>query len=367
MNTFNSIIDQILLCFRWKTFLTTFLAVFVMVALQYLGFKLPAIQTWFKNASQTKVVSPLPAENNFLQLVVPKLQNKINDFKLKKQSGIIETTHASDAFDSASAYATVDFETGEVVVDKNLTKKISIASTTKIMTAVVALDLANPEQLFPVSKKASRIIPTKIGVVTGEKMSTGELLNALLLTSANDAAGVLQEGIDNEYGEGTFVKAMNKKAEIIGLKNTHYTNPQGFDNPEHYSSAEDLVVLAYYAMKNYPLIEEIVKKDYAFLPADNHHKQFDLYNWNGLIGTYPGSNGVKIGNTEDAGYTTVVTAQRSGKKVITVLLGAPGVLERDLWAAQLLDLGFKKIANLDPVNLTEAQLKAKYATWKYWN
>src|SRR5690606_3687251 len=96
------------------------------------------------------------------------------------------------------------------------------------------------------------------------------------------------------------------------------------------------------------------------------HKQFDLYNWNGLLGVYPGASGVKIGNTGDAQKTTIVTAERNGKKLLVVVLGAPGVLERDMWAAELLDLGFEKQYGMAPINVTEEQLRAKYKTWKYW-
>ena len=102
-------------------------------------------------------------------------------------------------------------------------------------------------------------------------------------------------------------------------------------------------------------------------PKDQNHKQFDLYNWNGLLGVYPGIFGVKIGYTENAQKTTIVASQRDGKKVLVVLLGAPGVLQRDLWASQLLDQGFEKLANLSSINITEEELREKYSTWKYWN
>jgi len=160
---------------------------------------------------------------------------------------------------------------------------------------------------------------------------------------------------------------MNEKATFLNLHDTHFTNPQGFDDNDNYSSAEDLARLTNYALTNYPLFSTIVKKDYAFLPADFHHKQFDLYNWNGLLDVYPNSEGVKIGNTPDAGYTTVVVANRDGKHILAVVLGAPDVLHRDLWAAELLDHGYTETLSLAPINVTEEQLKEKYATWHYWN
>ena len=111
----------------------------------------------------------------------------------------------------------------------------------------------------------------------------------------------------------------------------------------------------------------IVTKDSTHLAANEHHKQFDLYNWNGLIGVYPGVQGIKIGNTGDAGKTTLVYATRGGKKMVAVVLGAPGTLERDLWAAKLLDYGYEQTLALPRINVTEEQLTAKYSTWQYWN
>jgi D-alanyl-D-alanine carboxypeptidase len=232
------------------------------------------------------------------------------------------------------------------------------------MSAVVALDLADPNETFTVTERAANIIPTKIGVVPGEKMTLHELLQAALLTSANDAVQVIADGIDTKYGEAVFVRSMNEKAKFLQLKNTHFANPQGFDDPGNYSTVEDLAVLSHYAME-YPEIADIAKHDYAFLPATVNHKQFDLPNWNGMIGVYPGAEGIKIGNTGDALYTTAVLAERQGKKVLAVVLGAANTLDRDLKASELLDIGFEKVANLKPVDVTEEQLRAKYATWHY--
>ena len=160
---------------------------------------------------------------------------------------------------------------------------------------------------------------------------------------------------------------MNEKAAIVGLKNTHFMNPQGFDDSQHYSTVEDLALLTHYALTNYPLIAEIVKKDYVHLEANNTHRQFDLYNWNGLLDVYPNVMGVKIGNTDMAGTTTIVLSEREGKRMLAILLGAPNVLKRDIWTAGLLDMGFEKTKGLQPIEVSESDLAAKYATWKTWN
>lgn len=269
--------------------------------------------------------------------------------------------------DQALAYILVDIDGKQIIAQKQADAVLPIASLTKVMTAMVALDLADPKELFLVSERAAVQVPTKIGVVAGQRMALMDLLHALLLTSANDAAEVIAEGINEKYGENVFVAAMNKKAELLGLTNSHFANPQGFDDPENYSSAEDLAQLTGHALSEYPLIVDIAKKEYHFIPKTADHKQFDLYNWNGLIGVYPDTYGLKIGSTQKAGKTTIVTSEREGKRLMAVVLGAPTILTRDLWAAELLDIGYRAMLDLPPVAVGPTRLKEKYASWKMWN
>lgn len=266
----------------------------------------------------------------------------------------------------AKSYVLADIDTGKVLIQKNGSQRLPIASLTKIMTAVVALDISNPSEYFTVSNSAANQTPTRIGVIPGQKMKLSELLNALLMTSANDAASVIQEGIDQNYGDGVFVEAMNKKAKLLGLKNTSFQNPQGFDSDTNYSTAYDLAVLSKFAIDNYPLIKQIVKKDYEFLAQDRNHKQFDLYNWNGLLDVYPNTIGIKIGNTNSALKTSIVLSNRSEKRLLAVVLGAPDLYARDLDAAALLDYGYNKTLGLTPVGVTQAMLQEKYNTWRYF-
>jgi D-alanyl-D-alanine carboxypeptidase len=373
----DKIIDDVIITFkeRWKVFLLSLVTQLCITSLLYLGIRTPQ-QLDFLNIQKvggeqqatTVVQNPLPTPQpriDFWESLKSKLQQKPNDFHLNKETSLVPVAYAAGDYDQASAYAAVDFDSGQILAEKNLSQKIPMASLTKIMTAIVTLDLASPDDTFTVTDSAASTQPTSIGVVPGQKMTVRELLQAAMMTSANDAVQVIKDNIDQKFGEETFVNAMNTKAEYLGLKDTHFTNPQGFDNPGHYSSAADLSTLSHYALHNYPLITEVVQKDYQYLPEDQNHKQFDLYNWNGLLGVYPGVYGIKIGNTQDAGYTTIVVSQREGKSVLAVVLGAPGVLERDLWASQLLDTGFEKLG-LQPVGVTPAELQAKYATWKYW-
>ena len=351
---------------RIVVFFVSLIAGLLMSILPTLGIS-KIVPEWNLLNSQL-MVNSLPEKKDPLENVYQKLEQKKNNYTLQKSSySILNSAVASEnEYNQSKSFALIDFESGEIIDEKNLSEKIPIASLTKIMTAVVTLDLASPSDRVTITKTAAEIEPTKIGVVEGQKMKIEELLKAILLTSANDAAEALKEGINAQYGNEIFIKSMNAKAKAIGLENTSFTNPQGFDANNHFSTAEDLAILAHYAVNNYPLIAEYAKLEYAFLPEDENHKQFDLYNWNGLLGVYPGVTGLKIGNTDAAGKTTIVIAEREQKKILVVLLGAPSILERDLWASMLLDSGFEKKYGFTPINVTEEQLKTKYKTWKYW-
>lgn len=348
-----------------RSFWISFVAVALVVILSRLGIKPPGI--FNLQTINFKIVNSQPQKINVLESIKPRLEQKQNNFQLKNSTSLIPSTYAVEEYNKATAFTVIDYETGEVLAEKNFNTKTHIASLTKIMTAVVALDLASVDEEFEVSASASNMIPTKIGVATGEKLKLDELINALLLTSANDAAEIIKEGIDKKYGENVFVTAMNEKARLLNLSASRFDNPQGFDSIRNFSTVEDIAILSHYALEQYPLIAEVAKKEYQYYGANQSRGQMDLYNWNGLVGVYPGTFGLKIGNTDWAKYTTVVASQREGKKVLVVMLGAPGVLERDMWASQLLDLGFEKLGGIAPLNITELQLNQKYSSWKYWN
>ncbi len=334
-----------------KVFFISFFLVFLMVFIPHLNF------------ISHKLVSPQSVKVSIWDKLEPMLEKKQAGYELKK--GLIPTVSASSDYEQAQAYIVTDFDSGEVITSKNLSQKLPMASLTKVMTAVVALDLAKMDDEFIVSQKASNEIPTKVMLKEGERYTLEHLLNASLISSANDATQVIKEGIDAKYGEKVFIEAMNQKAKFLGLINTHFTNPQGFDNSNHYSTVEDLAILSHYAIQNYPEISSMVASDTKDLTKNGQDMRFYLQNWNGLMGVYPGVTGIKIGNTDNAQVCTIVLSQREGKKILAVVLGAPGVTERDLWAGELLDVGFSKYG-ISPVNVTREQLKEKYASWKYF-
>ncbi len=341
--------------FRVKAFLMAFIPAFIVVSLSYLGVKIP------------KVVTPVQSQAPAKDSITPKLEKKPNTIKLNHQASLDMTQSPSYEFNSASSYIVVDGDTDRVIAEKNAQSSYRIASITKVMSAIVTLDLLDPTTQVSIDERASSVEPTTIGVVAGQHMSVSELLHAMLITSANDAAESLRDEVDKQYGNGTFIQAMNKKAGLLGLTQSHFSNPQGYDNRNNYSSSADVATLSLYALRNYPLIGEIVRQEYQFIPATSQHKQFDLYNWNGLLGVYPHVIGMKIGNTNQAGTTTVVASKRNNKTILVVVLGAPGVLERDLWAAHLLDIGFAKTQSLPAVAVNPDQLQEKYHSWKYFN
>jgi len=343
-----------------RVFWLTFFAMFLLTSLKQLGVSLPTI-----SFDKFSIIDPLSKNSSIFDGIEGKLEQVKNDYHLSKQSSFITSSYAATTndYDNASAYALIDFDSGNIIAEKNLDKKVPIASLTKLMSAVVALDILSPTEQITVAKKATNIEPTRIGVKTGQKYTLYELLNAMLLTSANDAAEVVRDGIDAKYQQEVFIKAMNQKAQDIGLTNTHFANPQGFDNPQNYSTAHDLAILTHYALANYPTIAAIVSQDQKMLPATQTHPKVLLLNWNGLMDVYPNIFGVKIGNTDQAQTTTIVGSQRGGKKLLVVLLGAPTIIQRDLWASELLDLGYEQTLGLPPVSVNENELLAKYQSW----
>lgn len=314
------------------------------------------------------LLTPLPknlsSSEVFDRKVLPLITKNKNDFSLKQiPFSLVPKANAEQEVVDVPAYLLADLDTGQIIAGKSAQQRMPIASLTKIMSAVIAMDLAQKDDLFVITKNASEITPTRIGVVPKEEMRMEELLRAMLMTSANDAAEAIKDGIDNYYQNPVFIDAMNEKARFLGLKNTHFTNPQGFDSPDNFSSAEDLALLIHYAYAHYPFFTEIVKKDYDFLPQNRLHKQFDLPNWNGLLDVYPETIGVKIGNTDNAGMTTAVVSSRGDKRLLAIVLGANDIFSRDLTAAQLLNDGYKETLGLPPVTITRQQLQEKYNSW----
>ncbi len=240
----------------------------------------------------------------------------------------------------AQAAFVVDLSTRTVLYAKNEHERRPPASTTKILTAVVALENSEPEQEVVVSQRAGGAEPNVMGLQTGEVVPIDVLLYGMMLSSGNDAAIAVAEGT---FGYQAFVDLMNAKVRELGLQNTKFSNPTGYDEDvlPHYSSAYDLAVIAKYALEWTPAIIEYASTVRKEFTATEKHGWYGPGNLNRLLWTYTGAYGLKPGYTPDAGYCLVAVAQRGGRHVLVVVLGST---QHFTDAAILLDYGFAQAA-----------------------
>ena len=223
----------------------------------------------------------------------------------------------------AQAAVLVDIDRREVLYVKNHHMSRPMASTVKIVTAIVALEHAPLSTIIEVDATAAAMEPNVMGLKAGERLTLEELLYGLMLDSGNDAAEAIARGVFGDRAR--FIRLMNDLVTKLGLQNTHFANPSGLDDPAQRSSAYDLAVLTTYALQN-PVFREIVGTRRKVIPASREpgreHGWFGPTNLNRLIGTYPGAFGVKPGWTGDAGYTLVAGAERGGRSLLAVVLGS---------------------------------------------
>ncbi len=236
----------------------------------------------------------------------------------------------------------IEESSGRVLYNKNATQKRSIASTTKIMTALVALENADLDETVDVSKRAASISGSVMGLRTGDKYTVRELLYAMLMISANDAALAIAEHVGGSVED--FAAMMNKKAKSVGANNSSFVTPHGLDCANQYSTAYDVALITREALRN-PVFAEIVSTNSTYIP------EHSLFNTNELLGVYPGLDGVKTGYTGKAGRCLVTTAKREGMRVISVVLGSPTRNARAHASREILDYAFenyKMTKILDP-------------------
>lgn len=232
---------------------------------------------------------------------------------------------------NALSAVVVEESTGRILYNKNALEKRSIASTTKIMTALVALENGNTEDKVTVSNRAASIGGSRAGIREGEQYTLKELLYAMMMISGNDAAIAIAEHIGGSVEN--FAVMMNDRAKSLGAVNSHFVTPHGLDREDQYSTAYDLALITIEALKN-PLFSEIVSTSSSYIPGHS------LYNTNELLGSYPGADGVKTGYTGKAGRCLVSTAKKNGMRLISVVLGSPTRNARANASMSLLDYGF---------------------------
>lgn len=244
---------------------------------------------------------------------------------------------------NAKSYVLIDALTGKVIVGSNEHKQLPIASTTKIMTALITLEQPNLDENFIVDSNAIKVEGTSMGLVEGDSASLYTLANGMLLPSGNDAANAAAVKIAGTIDE--FSKLMNQKAQELSMKNTNFVTPSGLHDENHYSTAYDMAILARAAIKN-DKFAEICKKPRAQVEFGNPPYKRYLSNHNKLVSEYEGCIGVKTGFTKKAGRCLVSAVERDGVTLICVTLGAA-----DDWNVhkQLFDYGFANLPKTEIV------------------
>lgn len=248
---------------------------------------------------------------------------------------------------TARSAVLMDAATGKLLYQKNAGLRLPPASTTKVVTAILALESGRSlRQTLVVSREATRVPASKLYLRPGQSVSIEELLYGIMLASANDASMVLAQGIAGSVER--FTELMTQKAHQIGATNSNFTNPHGLTAPDHYSTAKDLAVLFRYAMKN-PTFRDIVHTKFSSVKTTTMvrkklvPRRISVRNHNRLLWNFDGALGGKTGYTHAAQKCFVGSVQRNGATIIVAILGA-----RDLWGdtKRLLEYGFDQYENL---------------------
>ncbi|WP_435627326.1 D-alanyl-D-alanine carboxypeptidase family protein [Candidatus Ferrigenium straubiae] len=262
---------------------------------------------------------------------------------------------------AAKSYLLYDYTSSQVLVNQNADERMEPASLTKLMTAYLVFDALGhgtllPEQNLTIPAAAVRNVSgeSRMLLKAGQNATVDELLRGLIVQSGNDAAITLALHIAGS--ETGFVDMMNREAKRLGMNNTHFTNPVGLPDAQHYSTAYDLALLAAATVRDYP-------QHYAlFGLRDYTYNNVTQANRNRLLWIDPYADGIKTGHTETAGYCLVGSVKRDGRRLISVLLGAPSDNLRAIESQKLLNFGFQ---HFDAVRLYQKdQPVSKVRIWK---
>ena len=244
---------------------------------------------------------------------------------------------------TAQSVLMYDLSTNKILYDKDPGQRRPMASLTKIMTAIIALENKNPNDRYLVTND-DIVGEDSMGVSPGEVLSFEDLLHGLLLPSGNDAAEVFAHNYPT--GRSGFVKAMNEKAQALGLKDTLFSNPSGLQGDgEQYTTTYDLLVMTRYALEQYPDFAQTVATATYDIPETSDHKAFSLVNETNLLTTYPGVRGVKTGYTPEAGLCLVTYLDYGGHRIIGIILNSQN---RRGEMKELLDYSLKTVGITPP-------------------
>lgn len=304
-----------------------------------------------------------------LALIIVLLPIKINAIEESEEYEKIDYTWLDSEIETAREAKDVEINSKSAIVycrnsktiiwGKNESIEVPMASTTKIMTAIIMLEkITNLDEEVEVSKQAALVGGSRLGLKVGDKITYNDLLYGLLLCSGNDAATQIAISVGGDIE--SFAKLMNTKAKEIGLKHTNFVTPHGLDNENHYTTALELAIMTDYALNNSIFTKVVSTKNYS-VNINGHSKTIN--NTNELLGYLDGVNGVKTGFTNGAGRCLVTSVSRDGFNIITVVLGADSKKIRTKDSIKLIEYTYK---NYKLVNLKE-QLEEKFQEWKRIN
>src|SRR5580693_9830463 len=231
----------------------------------------------------------------------------------------------------------IDANSGQVLIESQPTANWYPASVTKLMTVYVALQAVRAGRMtmdtpFVVSQRAANMPASKMGFRPGTQVTLDNALKMLMVKSPNDVAVMVAEGVSGSVE--AFADDMNADAQRLGMHESHFVNPNGLHNPDHVSSARDMAIVARALLREFPDHTDLFS--IGALQLGNRY----IPNHNGLLGRYPGADGMKTGFTCPAGFNVVASANHSGRRLIVVVLGAPSARTRNQEAADLFDRGF---------------------------
>lgn len=261
----------------------------------------------------------------------------VTPMALAKESTTVELA------DKAKSAVLIERDTGTILYDKNSDEKLPPASMTKIMTMLLIMEALDKGQIkwdekVRTSEYAASMGGSQIFLEPGEEMTVEQMLKGIAIGSGNDASVAMAEKIAGSAEE--FVNMMNKKVEELDLKNTHFKNPTGLPEPDHYSSAHDMALMAKELLK-FEKITNFTGKYEDYL-REGTDKKFWLVNTNRLVKFYPGVDGVKTGFTNEAKYCLTATAKKDNMRVIAVVFGADTPKDRNAQVTKMLDFAFSQ-------------------------
>ena len=250
--------------------------------------------------------------------------------------------YAEELIPNATSGVLIESSTGKILFEKEKDKRVSVASMTKMVAQIIIMEELESKKIkltdvVTVSKNASDMGGSQIYLEQGEKITVEDLLKGISIASGNDATVAMAEYISGS--EEKFVKRMNKKVKELKLKNTHFTNCTGLDEDNHYSTASDMAVIARELVVKHPNILKISSIYEDYLREDTNRK-FWLVNTNKLIRSYEGTDGLKTGHTDAAGYCLAATTKRNNIRLIAIVLGEKESKVRNKETINLLDYGF---------------------------